>query len=161
MSENFSYSTTFSLTKAHLIECFEQSVDVDHSIMKYKRAIVSLVFGGVMLMLNLVSDYIAYFVISLGILEVFSTHYRQKWWLWRQMIGKSYNSDVTLLIDDNGINNQSLHVDQTISWDSVTAIDKTDLGLIVRHGKGASYLSNSCLDESAKAYLLNKKAAKS
>lgn len=161
MSEGFSYSTTFSLNKAHLIECYEQSVDVDHSILKYKRAIISLLFGAALLVLKLVSDYIAYFVISLGILEVFSTRYRQTWWLWRQMMGKSYNSEVTLLIDENGINNRSFHVDQTISWQSVTAIDKTALGLIVRHEKGVNYLSNSCLDESAVDYVSNKMAAKS
>ena len=156
MSDNYSYTTVFTIDKGHLIECYEQSVDVDHSILKYKRAIISLIFGITLLMLNLVSDYIAYFVIALGVLEVFSTHYRKTWWLWRQMMGKSYNSEVTLLIDDSGVHNHSLHVQQTIAWDAVSAIEKTPLGLIIRHGKGANYLSNSCLDEEVTSYLVNK-----
>ncbi len=161
MSDNYSYTTVFTIDKAHLIECYEQSVAVDFTILKYKRAIISLLFGVALLVLKLVSDYIAFFVISLGILEVFSTRYRKTWWLWRQMIGKSYNSKVTLLVDANGIKNHSNHVDQTIDWKSVTAVDKTAAGIIIRHAKGVSYLSNSCLDDVTIDYICNKPEAKS
>ncbi len=153
MLEGYSYSTTFTLSKAHLSECFEQSVAVDISIMDYKRAIISLLFGTCLLVFNLASEYIAFFVITLGILEVFSTHYRKTWWLWRQMFGKSYKSKVTMLVNEIGINNSSDYVNKTIEWQSITALEKTELGLIIRHAKGANYLSNSCLDELAIEYI--------
>ena len=156
MSQGYSYSTTFTLSKAHLTQCYEQSVAVDVSIKKYQRAIVSLVFGICLLVFKLVGDYLAFFVIALGILEVFSTYYRKTWWLWRQMWGKSYLSEVTLLVDEIGIHNRSAHVDEAITWPSISAVEKTDLGLIVRHTKGASYLSNSCLDDTVVTYLLDK-----
>ncbi|MEH6442868.1 MAG: YcxB family protein [Oceanospirillaceae bacterium] len=149
MKKAYSYSSTFTLNKAYLSECYEQSVVVDVSILKYKRAIISLLFGACLLVFHLVSDYIAFFVISLGVLEVFSTHYRKTWWLWRQMFGKSYNSEVTVLVNEVGINNSSKHVNETVEWQSITAIDKTNLGFIIHYSKGTSYLSKSCLDEHA------------
>ncbi|EPJ46485.1 MAG: hypothetical protein OFPII_20280 [Osedax symbiont Rs1] len=158
MSEAYSYSTTFTLSKAHLSECFEQSVAVDISIMDYKRAIISLLFGACLLIFNLVSEYIAFFVMTLGILEVFSTHYRKTWWLWRQMFGKSYKSKVTMLVNGIGINNSSEYVNKTIQWQSIAALEKTELGLIIRHSKGANYLSNSCLNEPAIEYIVNQVA---
>ncbi|MFT5708794.1 MAG: hypothetical protein ACI9ES_003098 [Oceanospirillaceae bacterium] len=155
MTQAYFYSTTFTLSKAYLSECYEQSVVIDVSILKYKRAIISLLFGLSLLMFNLVSDYIAFFVISLGVLETFSTHYRKTWWLWRQMFGKSYKSEVTMLVNEVGINNSSIHVNETIKWQSITAIDKTELGLIIRHSAGVNYLSNSCLDDSAAQYIVS------
>lgn len=159
MTDTFSYSTTFTIDKAHLTECFEQSVEVDTSIMQYKRAIISLVFGITLLVFELVSDYIAFFVVSLGILEVFSTRYRKTWWLWRQMLGKSYKSEVNMTIDDAGIHNKSSHVEQHIPWDKVTKVDQTQEGLIIRHDKGASYLSNRCLSDQAIAFITAKSDA--
>jgi len=104
--------------------------------------------------LNLVSDYLAFFVIALGVLEVFSTHYRKTWWLWRQMFGKSYKSKVTLLVDAQGINISSTHVNNTIEWASISELEKTELGLIVRYPKGSDYLSLSTLDSTAREYIL-------
>jgi len=156
MTNTYSYNTTFKLSREHLSECFDQSVVVDKSIMAYKRAIISLVFGVTLLVLNLVSDYIAFFVIAIGVLEVFSTHYRKTWWLWRQMFGKSYKSKVQLCIDEQGIDIHSTHVNETIKWAQVSELVQTELGLIVRHPKGDNYLSLSCLDNSVVEYMLAK-----
>ncbi len=153
MIQAYSYSTTLTLSKAYLTECYEQSVAEDIPITQYKRAIISLVFGACLLVFNLVSDYLAFFVIAIGVLEIFSTHYRKTWWLWRQMMGKSYKSKVSLLVNDMGINNSSNYVNETIQWHSIKALQQTDLGLIVRHAKGASYLSLSTLDESAVEFI--------
>ena len=154
MTDTYSYSTTFKLTREHLSECFEQSVVVDNSIMAYKRAIISLVFGIWVLIFKLVSDYLAFFVISLGVLEVFSTYYKKTWWVWRQMFGRSYKSQVTLLIDAQGINNRSEHINETIQWSEISALKKTELGFILHHPKGVNYLSLSYLDSTAIDYVL-------
>lgn len=153
MAQEYSYTTTFTLTRAYLTECFEQSVAIDTSIIRYKRAIISLIFGISLLVFKLVTDYIAFFVIALGVLEIFSIHYRKTWWLWRQMFGKSYKSKVTMLVNEIGIKNTSTHVNETIEWVDVSGVEKTNLGLIIRHVKGASYISSSCLDESAIEYI--------
>ena len=156
MTQTYAYCTSITLSKEHLKECYEQSVAVDITIMHYKRAIISLLFGLCLLMFNLVSEYLAFFVITLGVLEVFGTRYQKIWWLWRQMMAKSYKSKVTILVNEVGINNRSKHVDQTIQWVSMTAIEKTELGLIIRHPKGVSYLCNSCLDYTAIGYIVNR-----
>ncbi len=156
MTADYSYTKTFTLSKEYLSECYDQSVAIEITILTYKRAIISLVFGICLLVFKLVSDYLAFLVISFGILEVFSTRYAKTWWLWRQMLGKSYKSTVTMLINDAGINISSMHVDETIEWQSVTAIDKTQLGLIVCHPKGSNYLSNSFLDEATIDYMFSK-----
>jgi hypothetical protein len=65
-------------------------------------------------------------VIAIGVLEIFSTHYRKTWWLWRQMMGKSYKSKVSLLVNDMGINNSSNYVNETIQWHSIKALQQTD-----------------------------------
>ncbi|NQZ31570.1 MAG: YcxB family protein [Oceanospirillaceae bacterium] len=154
MTDTYSYSTSFIISREHLSECFEQSVEVDKSIMAYKRAIISLVFGACLLAFNLVSDYLGFFVMALGVLEVFSTRYKKTWWLWRQMFGKSYKSKVTLLVDAQGINNSSTHVNTMIEWSQISEISQTQLGLIVRHTKGSNYLSLSCLDDAVVDYML-------
>ncbi|MEM5527483.1 YcxB family protein [Gammaproteobacteria bacterium AS21] len=156
MTADYSYTKTFTLSKEYLSECYDQSVAVEITILTYKRAIISLVFGICLLVFKLVSDYLAFLVISFGILEVFSTRYAKTWWLWRQMLGKSYKSTVTMLINDAGINISSMHVNETIEWQSVSAIDKTQLGFIVRHPKGSHYLSNSFLDEATIDYMFSK-----
>ena len=153
MTETYSYSTTFTLSKAYLSECYEQSVVQDPSMMKYKRAAVWLVIGIGLQVSALVSEYIAYFVISLGALEVFSTRYHKTWWLWRQMLGKSYKSKVTVLINDAGINTCSQYVNERVEWQDITEIEKTTQGLIIRYAKRTSYLSNSYLDDVALEYI--------
>lgn len=161
MTTDYSYTKTFTLSKDYLSECYDQSVAVKITILTYKRAIISLVFGICLLVFKLVSDYLAFLVIAFGVLEVFSTRYAKTWWLWRQMLGKSYKSTVTMLINETGINISSIHVDETIEWQGVSAIDKTGLGFIVRHAKGASYLSNSFLDEVSIDYMFSKINTKS
>ncbi len=102
----------------------------------------------------MISKYIAYFVISLGALEVFSTRYHKTWWLWRQMLGKSYKSKVTIHVDEEGINTCSQHVNETIKWQDITEIKQTVLGMIIRYPKGTSYLSNSNLDDVSVEYIV-------
>jgi len=160
MTSEFSYSTKFTLDKAHLAECFDQSVVVDKSIMAYKRGITTLVFGIVLLYMQVTVDYISWFVISLGILEVVSTYYRKSWWLLRQMIGKSSNSEVTLIIDQLGVTTESVHVNSVLEWPKVTAVEKTELGVILRHSDGVNYLSNSYLSAEAIDFILSQDMSK-
>lgn len=154
MSDTYSYQTTFTLSKEYLNECYDQSVAQDPSLMKYKRTVFWLIIGLALQVSDLVSDYIAWFVISLAVLEVFSIRYHKTWWLWRQMLGKSYKSKVSISIDESGINTQSQHVDNRIEWHNVTELEKTSAGLIVRHNKGIGYLSGSYLDEVAVEYIV-------
>ncbi|MGB1239301.1 MAG: YcxB family protein [Pseudomonadales bacterium] len=157
MSDLFHYSHTFTLTRDYLSECYDQSVVVDRSIVRYKRALITLVFGAALLLLELVTDSIAFFVLALGVLEVFATRYHKTWWLWRQMLGKSYKSTVTIDFDDKGVRTRSVHVDQHIAWADVTAVEETSAGFILRHDKGSNYVSKSTLDEAALAFLAARK----
>lgn len=159
MTTEFSYTTKFKLDKTHLAECFDQSVVVDKSIMAYKRGITTLVFGMVLLYMQVTVDYISWFVISLGVLELFSTYYRKSWWLLRQMIGKSSNSEVTLIIDQQGVTTESVHVNTVLQWQKINAVEKTELGVILRHSDGVNYLSNSYLSAEAIDFIFSQKVA--
>lgn len=159
MTTEYSYTTKFKLDKAHLEECFDQSVVVNNSIMAYIRGFSGLMFGIVLLYLQVTVDYISWFVISLGIIELCSTYYRKSWWLLRQMIGKSINSEVTLIIDQQGVTTESIHVNSVLEWHKVSAVEKTELGLILRHSYGLNYLSNSYLSDEAIDFILSKDKA--
>lgn len=154
MNSKFSYTTAFMLDKAHFSECFDQSVVVDHSIRAYYKALILLVLGLILLFVVGTNNYAAFFVVALSALEALSTYYRKTWWLWRQMLSRASNSKITLIIDDRGVTTQSFHVNNLLAWQSVTAIKKTELGILIHHQKGVNYISDSCLAAEAIDFVL-------
>ena len=149
MSSTFSYTTAFMLDRAHFGECYDQSRVKDSSLKPYYKAIALFVFGIVLLMTTDSNHYISFFVVALGVLEATSTYYHRTWWLWRQMLSKASNSEINLVIDQEGITTKSFHVNNQIIWAAVSRIDKTDQGVLLHHTKGKSYISDSCLSDQA------------
>lgn len=160
MTSTNSFSSKFTLDKAHYTECYTQSSTVEHNRKTYFKANILTVFGLFILLFTPVDPYAAWFVIALGILETLSVYYHQPWWVLRQMLSKASNSEVSITIDDLGILTESFHVNGRILWTNITDIKETSLGFVIFFtlGKGASsksYLSKSYLTEEAQQYLLS------
>jgi len=155
MNTTFNQSVTFVLNKAHFQECFDQSASPVQNKDYFKAALIGGI-GGALLFVEAEHYYIPFFLITLGILEVFSVIYRKTWWVWRQLMGKSGNSQVTLTVNDEGIRTKSQIIDAQILWSDVTEIEQTDKGFLIKHKSGVNYLSKSSLNERIIEFVLSK-----
>jgi hypothetical protein len=156
MQQPFSYSTTYQLDKAHFQECFSESVVIVSSINAYKKSIVLAVAGMLLVLFTQMNPYIAWFVFAMGILEAVSTYYQKPWWVMRQMLSKAAKGNVDLTIDENGIESKSFYASLTLLWSEVLLIETTELGWLIKHAKGRSYISNKNLSEEAVLFLTEK-----
>lgn len=156
MNSNFNQSVSFILDKAHFQECFDQSATPAQPKDYFKAAIIGGI-GAALLLVEAEHYYIPFFLVALGILEVFSVIYRKTWWVWRQLMGKSGNSEVTLTFDDEGIKTKSQFIDSSILWEDVKDIEETEKGFLVKHNSGVNYLSKNILSDQIVDFVLSKK----
>ena len=153
MNQTFKQSVTFILDKPHLQECFEQSAPPVRKKDYAKAVILGLAAIG-LIFVEAEHYYIPFFLFSLAILEVFNIRYRQTWWVWRQLMGKSANGPVKLIVDEEGITTESEFVNSQIRWRDVNAIEKTEKGILLRHQGGVNYLSYSHLSQDIIEFIL-------
>jgi hypothetical protein len=156
MSQPFSYSTTYELDKAHFQECFSESVVIVTPINAYKKSTVLTIAGMLLVLFTQMNPYAAWFVFALGILEAVSTYYRKPWWVMRQMLSKAAKSNVDLTIDEQGIVSKSFYASLTLLWSDVLCIETTQLGWLIKHAKGRSYISNKNLSAAAILFITKK-----
>ncbi|MBA6264150.1 MAG: YcxB family protein [Colwellia sp.] len=156
MSQPFSYSTTYELDKAHFQECFSESVVIVTPINAYKKSIALTIAGMLLVLFTQMNPYAAWFVFALGILEAVSTYYQKPWWVMRQMLSKAAKGNVDLTIDEQGIVSKSFYASLTLLWSDVLFIKKTQLGWLIKHAKGRSYISNKNLSAAAIVFLTEK-----
>mgnify|MGYP006135872687 CR=1 FL=1 len=164
MTTSASFSTKFTLDKAHYIECYTQSSTLIHNRKTYFKASVLAFFGLFILLFTPVNAYAAWFVIGLGVLETVGVYYHQPWWVLRQMFSKASNSEVTLMLDELGVLTESFYVNSRILWSDITELKETELGFILFFtlGNGVtgkalhskSYISKSCLSSEAQQFLV-------
>lgn len=155
MATPFSYSTNFVLDKDHFNECYEQSMNAPKSNTK---AIVFIIIGALLLFLSN-SAYLAWFLIALGILELFSNRYHQAWWVLRQMLSRASRSTVTITFDEQGISTKSPYFASQTPWDEFTKIEDTEKGYLLFTKKGKSYLSKKHLSTQAQEFIQQKALA--
>lgn len=153
MSDQFSYSNSFILDKAHFNECYSESVLIDHSVSAYSKAIVLTLFGIILVLVTDINPYAAWFVFALGIVEALSVYYQKPWWVTRQMFTKAAKAEVLITINEEGIKTDSFYLKYSVIWDDVTAITATELGWLLIDQKGRNYISNRCLSEKAINFL--------
>ncbi|MBC3766373.1 YcxB family protein [Neptunicella marina] len=153
MTEPFNYTTTYVLDKSHYSETFDQSVVIEPGFKPYRKSLALVLVGFILLYVPDIDAYLAWFVVGLGVIEALSERFKKSWWLARQMISKAAGHKVTLVINEQGIEVSSLHVNANMSWDSISKIEATDKGWLLYVGKSRSYLSNRCLDNDAQEYL--------
>jgi len=153
MTKPFSYSTTYVLDKSHFSETFDESKTAIDPQKAYLKSIILALVGLIFLLFTEISPYIAWFVVGLSALEALSVRFEKPWWLARQMMSKAANSELTLTIGDNGVSSKSFYVENTISWQDITKVEKTSRGWLLYHTAGRSYLSNRCLSEEAQQFI--------
>ncbi|MBA6233244.1 MULTISPECIES: YcxB family protein [unclassified Colwellia] len=153
MSQPFSYSTTYELDKAHFQECFSESVVIVTPINAYKKSIALTIAGMLLVLFTQMNPYVAWFVFAVGILEAVSTYYQKPWWVMRQMLSKAAKGNVDLTIDEQGIVSKSFYASLTLLWPDVLFIETTQLGWLIKHAKGRSYISNKNLSAAAILFL--------
>lgn len=156
MTTPFSYSNTYVLDKTHFNECFEESVELDRSKTRFFKSSILCVFGLSILIFTNVNAYAAWFIVALGLLEALSIHYRQPWWVARQMLSKAAKGEVTITLDEQGLASKSFYVDSLILWSDISKIKQTKQGWLLFHSQGKNYLSNRCLSELAKSFIEDK-----
>ncbi|MBL4941828.1 MAG: YcxB family protein [Colwellia sp.] len=160
MNSPLSFTSKFTLDKAHFNECYSESTTLDLSAKAFFKSGVLMIFGLIILLFTPVNAYAAWFVIGLGILEAVSHYYHQPWWVVRQMLSRASNSEVTLTIDEQGVLSESFYHKSKILWQDMTTLTETSLGFVLHFnaGKstGKSYLSKSYLSKDAQQYLQTK-----
>ena len=157
MNSPTSYTSKFTLDKAHFNECYRESTILTLSIKAFFKSGVLILFGLTLLLFTPVDAYAAWFVIALGILEALSVYYHQPWWVLRQMLSKAAGSEVTITIDEQGVLSESFYHNGRILWQDITLIKETNLGFVLHFtagkSKGKSYVSKSCLSTDAQHYI--------
>ncbi|WP_428820730.1 YcxB family protein [Microbulbifer sp. MCCC 1A16149] len=139
------FKTQFTLSREYLAECFDQSLPHGKGAKpNYLLPALLLATGSGSLMFTEQPKVLGYLLVALGILELLHIRFRRAWWLARQMLGRSANTEVALTIDDDGITTKSTHTQTTLSWSEIERVVETDLGLIlVTKSGGQQYLSKS------------------
>ncbi|WP_166424157.1 YcxB family protein [Paraglaciecola sp. 20A4] len=156
MTTAFTYSTTYLLDKSHYIETYEASVPADNSKKVYLIAALLALVGLAVLMLTEINAFVAWFIIALGGLEVFSIRFKKPWWLARQLISKAANTELTLTIDEDAVSSKSIHIESIIRWADISKIESTENGWLLYHNDSKNYLSARALTEEAKAFVMAK-----
>ncbi len=153
LAQPLNYQSTFALDKTHFVECFEESVKPQTFSSLYTKAIVLIAIGAALVMFSELNPYAAWFIFSLGILEVVSTYYRKPWWVMRQMLSKVAKAEVTIEITDEYIRTYSFYNDNKMFYCDISNISATQKGWLISHKTGRHYISNRCLSEQVQQFL--------
>ncbi len=143
------FSTQFNLSREYLAETYDQSLPYGKSARpNFLLPLLLFVVGTVLLVLTEQPKIAGIILISLAILELLHIRFRRAWWLARQMFGRGKNSDVTLTINEKGIQTQNPTTQTVLLWHDIDRVIETDLGLILVASKGGQqYLSKSLLSD--------------
>jgi hypothetical protein len=140
-----SFTTQFTLSRDYLAECFDESLLYGKNPKpNYLFPALSFMAGAGLLFFTEQPKIAGSILIAVAVLELFHIRYRRAWWLARQMLGRSADSEVTLTIGDEGIETKNPYTHTALLWADVERIIETNLGLIlVAKSGGQQYLSKS------------------
>ncbi len=159
MSNDFSFTTEYALDKSFFAECYDQTSSPVTFPKAYLKGIFFLVFGVVLVKFELLpSAYVGWFFIVLSFIEALSVYFKRTWWLWRQTFGVSSSSKVELQLDSQGLSYKSGKNTRNIAWSDIDELEQSDLGFILHLGKQRQYLSKSCLNDEAIAFIVEQHA---
>ncbi|MBA6223768.1 YcxB family protein [Colwellia sp. MB02u-18] len=153
MTQPFSYQTTFILDKSHFSECYDESVPAPTFVVLYRKGAFLLLIGALLVMFSELNPYAAWFIFSLGLLEVVSSRYKKAWWVARQMLSKVAKAEVSLKIDADSVHISSFYNDNKMKFSDIERITHTDQGWLISHNSFRHYISNRCLNASAQDFL--------
>lgn len=144
-----SYQTTFILTKAYLEESYDESLPHGPGARPNYLFPIALFAGGVGLLKFTDQPEIAgWALLALCGLELLHIRFRRGWWLFRQTWGKNRNLEVTLTIDDAGLETSSAAARSRVAWEDIDSVIETEAGVILGLKTGGrQYLSKSIIRE--------------
>ena len=157
MTQPFNYQTKFILDKSHFTECYEESVAAQSFAVLYRKGIILLIVGAGLVLFSELNPYAAWFIFSLGVLEVISSRYKKSWWIARQMLSKVAKAEVTLEINQDSIHISSFYNDNNMLFNDIECLTPTQNGWLITHNANRHYISNRCLSEPAIAFLQAKR----
>jgi len=142
------FESEFILDRQHLEECYDQSLPFAKNQKPRFKFMTFLVIAAVLiLLLGEQQNFFAFFLLALAILEMISFHYRRSWWLTRQSWSRNAGNSIKLIIDDKGIETQSLQKSSSMLWTEVIKADETAKGVMLTLKNGSlSYLSKKDLN---------------
>lgn len=150
------FETHFILNRDHYAECFDQSI-LYKSPQKLRIGFISALSatGLFFLFFTEVKGLLAWFFLAMAVLEYVSFKYRRAWWLSRQMLSKNAGNKITLIFDENGIENKSVYINNQLAWVSIKSFHENETGFMLNLHQGTQqYLSKSCLNSEIQAYVL-------
>ncbi len=156
MTQPFSYKTSFILDKSHFSECYDESVPEKTFTTMYRKGALLLVIGAGLVLFSELNPYAAWFIFSLGVLEVVSSYYAKGWWVARQMLSRVAKAEVSLQIDEESLHISSFYHDNKMNFSDIERLTPTKQGWLITHKSTRHYISNRCLNEPAKAFLHTK-----
>jgi hypothetical protein len=139
------FTATFILNKDYLAECYDQSLPHGNNT-KNSFALPIVLFAAGVGLLGFTGQpkIFGSMLIAIAVVELIHIRYKRAWWLARQILGRSSNSEVTLTIDADGIRTKNSYTQTVLLWADITRVVETDLGLIlVDKSGGQQYLSKS------------------
>lgn len=152
--QDYEFNTEYTLNKTFFAECYDQTSTPASFPKSYLKAFLFLIFGGVLVEFELLpSGYIGWFFIVLSVVEACSVYFKRTWWLWRQRWSMSNGSKVSLTVDSSGMSYNSGKTIRKIQWNQIDQLEQSDLGFIIHMGKQRQYVSKSCLNEEAIAFI--------
>ena len=160
MSKDPGFTTEYILDKTFFTECYDQTSLPTQFPKAYLKGILFLIFGVVLLEFELLPNgYVGWFFIVLSVIEAFSVYCKRTWWIWRQKISSGAGSKVIFQGDVNGVSYKNAKNTNTIAWTDISQLQQTDLGFILHIGKQRQYVSKSCLNDEAIAFMVEQHEA--
>ncbi len=149
------FETEFILDRQHLEECYDQSLPFTKNRTPRFKLMTFLVVAAVLILLfGEQQNILAFFLLALALLELISFRYRRAWWLTRQLWSRNSGNSIKLIIDDKGIETQSLYNNSQLLWSDIAKVDETAKGIMLTLKKGGTnYLSKANLNEAVIAFI--------
>ena len=143
------FESEFILDRRHLEECYDQSLPFSKNrTPRFKLMTLLIVAGVFLLLLGEQQNHLAFFLLALAFIEYISFRYRRAWWLTRQVWSRNSGNTITLIIDDKGIETQSLYNNSQLLWADIIKVDDTEKGLMLTLKNGGfNYLSKTNLND--------------
>ncbi|MEZ9906564.1 YcxB family protein [Vibrio breoganii] len=159
MSKDFDFTTEYTLDKTFFAECYDETSRPPNVLKDYLKVVLFLVFGVVLLEFELLPNgYVGWFFIVLSVIEACSVYFKRGWWLWRQTFSAGAGTKVTFQVNSSGMSYKNGNNTNNIAWGEIDQLQQSDLGFILHMGKQRQYISKSCLNDEAIAFIVEQHA---
>ncbi|MFC3031089.1 YcxB family protein [Pseudoalteromonas fenneropenaei] len=150
------YSFSYTLDKPFYRECFQSCAPLTPKKMPRYALLLLLVGLGMFSIYGLKDHYLGTFLIMLAILECVANYFQEPWWVTRQMWSRAAGTDVQVIIDEQGIKTENRGNKMQWLWADITAVVRTNSGVVFSSARGNHYLSASHMEEQVIDYIINK-----